>query len=31
VLDVGGDPAGAMTLRQYEDYFIEGQYDMFLY
>lgn len=29
VLDVGGDPAGAMTLRQYEDYFIEGQYDMF--
>lgn len=29
VLDVGGDSAGARTLGRYEEYFIEGNYDMF--
>lgn len=29
VLDVGGDSAGARTLGRYEEYFIEGSYDMF--
>ena len=29
VLDVGGDSAGARTLGRYEEYFTEGNYDMF--
>ena len=29
VIDVGGDPAGARTLGRYEEYLIEGEYDMF--
>jgi Mrp family chromosome partitioning ATPase len=29
VIDVGGDPAGARTLGRYEEYFVEGNYDMF--
>lgn len=29
IIDVGGDPAGARTLGRYQEYFIEGQYDMF--
>ena len=29
VMDVGGDPAGARVLGRYNEYFIEGNYDMF--
>ncbi|WP_272878540.1 nucleotide-binding protein [Clostridium sp. Cult3] len=29
VIDVGGDPAGARTLGRYNEYFVEGKYDMF--
>jgi hypothetical protein len=29
VIDVGGDPAGARTLGRYNEYFVEGEYDMF--
>ena len=29
VIDVGGDPAGARVLGRYEEYFIDGGYDMF--
>lgn len=29
ILDVGGDPVGAMALGRYVDYFEEGKYDMF--
>ena len=29
ILDVGGDPAGVRTLGRYQEYFIEGEYDMF--
>lgn len=29
ILDVGGDSAGARTLGRYEEYFTEGNYDMF--
>lgn len=29
ILDVGGDPAGARTLGRYNNYLIDGKYDMF--
>lgn len=29
ILDIGGDPAGARVLGMYNEYFIEGNYDMF--
>lgn len=29
ILDVGGDPAGARTLGRYQEYFKDGEYDMF--
>ena len=29
VIDVGGDPAGARTLGRYEEYLVDGNYDMF--
>src|SRR5699024_8257102 len=29
IIDVGGDPAGARTLGRYEQYLVEGNYDMF--
>ncbi|MBE6082885.1 MAG: ATP-binding protein [Tissierellaceae bacterium] len=29
VLDLGGDPAGARVLGRYEEFFVDGKYDMF--
>lgn len=28
IIDVGGDPVGARTLGRYNEYFVQGQYDM---